>query len=54
VELFGEGGFWYAGNARADLDVWPKSGGMIVVQPHACLTNERLQAVGVEIVAKFA
>ena len=33
VELFGEHGFDYAGNSRADLKVWPYARQVIVVQP---------------------
>lgn len=35
IDLYGENGFDYAGNSRADLKVWPYAHGVIVVQPEA-------------------
>ena len=33
VERYGKGGFSYCGNSKADLEVWPDAGEIIVVNP---------------------
>ncbi|MFY0693057.1 MAG: UbiA family prenyltransferase [Paracoccaceae bacterium] len=40
VETFGEGGFDYAGNARADLPCWEKARRVIVVSPNPVLSRQ--------------
>lgn len=45
VRLFGEGGFDYAGDSRADLEVWEKAENAILVGKSAGLQN-RLVAAG--------
>jgi len=45
---FGERGFAYAGNDRADLAVWPRAGGAVVVRANAGVTRRARAMTQVE------